>query len=184
MDKVAQIGGRRIAMPPGRGGGSLSLDNAATYYREALELGESTGVTPLLELWGSHDVFGPLKNGIYVTTAAGRADASLLLDVFHLYRSGTPYEGLRQINGAALHVIHLNDYPETSDPSSLNDGNRLYPGDGVAPLGDILRALRDNGFRGALSIELFNREYWARSAEDNAKMAIDKARAAVQEALA
>lgn len=183
MDKVARIGGTRIAMPPGFGG-AVSLDNAATYYREALELGESMGVTPLLELWGSHEVFGPLKNGIYVTTAVGRPDASLLLDVFHLYRSGTPYDGLRQINGAALHVIHLNDYPETNDPSSLDDSNRLYPGAGVAPLGDILRSLRDNGFRGALSVELFNREYWAKSAEDNARMAFDTMRAAVQDALA
>ncbi len=183
MDKVARIGGKRIAMPPGFGG-AVSLDNAVTYYRQALELGESMGVTPLLELWGSHQVFGPLKNGIYVTTAVGHPDASLLLDVFHLYRSGTPFDGLRQINGAALHVIHMNDYPATPARTEVEDSHRLYPGDGVGPLGDIFRHLRDNGFRGALSVELFNREYWQKSAEDNARMALDKTRAAVQEALA
>src|SRR3954466_6713923 len=53
MDKVAQIGGTRIAAPPGRGG-AVTLDNAAKYYREALELGAKTGVQPLLELWGTH----------------------------------------------------------------------------------------------------------------------------------
>src|SRR6185436_16322086 len=109
MDKVAQIGGKRIAVPPGNSRAAVSLDNAAKYYRDALEAGEKIGVQPLLELWGTHPVLGPLSHGIYTTVAAGRADASLLLDVFHLYKSGTPFAALRQINGAALHLMHLND---------------------------------------------------------------------------
>ena len=67
MDKVAQIGGTRIAVPPGGSGAAVSLDNAARYYREALEMGEKAGVQPLLELWGTHPVLGPLSHGIYVT---------------------------------------------------------------------------------------------------------------------
>ncbi len=184
MDKVAQIGGTRIAAPPGTNRAAVSLDNAAKYYREALEAGERIGVRPLLELWGTHPVLGPLSHGVYVTVAAGRADASLLLDVFHLYKSGTPFTALRQINGASLHVIHFNDYPQAADSSTLNDGHRLYPGDGVAPLGQILRDLRDNGFRGCLSLELFNRDYWARSADDNLKTAMEKIRGSVRAAMA
>jgi len=184
MDKVAQIGGKRIAAPPGNNRAAVSLDNAAKYYREALEMGEKMGVQPLLELWGTHPVLGPLSHGIYATVAAGRADASLLLDVFHLYKSGTPFTSLRQINGASLHIMHLNDYPQAADSSTLNDSNRIYPGDGVAPFGQILRDLRDNGFRGYLSLELFNREYWAKSADENLKTAMEKIRATVRTAMA
>lgn len=184
MDKVVQIGGKRIAAPPGNNRAAVTLDNAAKYYREALEMGEKMGVQPLLELWGTHPVLGPLSHGIYTTVAAGRADASLLLDVFHLYKSGTLFTALKQINGASLHVMHLNDYPQAADPSALNDGNRVYPGDGVAPLSQILRDLRDNGFRGYLSLELFNRDYWARSADENLKTAMDKIRTTVRAALA
>jgi sugar phosphate isomerase/epimerase len=185
MDKVAQIGGTRIAVPPGRGPGpAVSLDNAARYYREALELGGKMGVQPLCELWGTHPVLGPLRNGIYVTVAAGRPDASLLLDVFHIYKSGTPFTSLRQINGGALHVIHINDYPQAADPSTLNDSHRVYPGDGVAPFPEILRDMRDNGFRGYFSLELFNREYWAKPAEENLKTGLEKVRAVVKRALA
>jgi len=185
MDKVAQIGGKRIAATPGNNrAAAVSLDNAARDYREALEMGEKAGVLPLLELWGTHPVLGPLSHGIYVTVAAGRADASLLLDVFHLYKSGTPFTSLRQINGASLHVMHLNDYPQAADSSTLNDGNRIYPGDGVAPLRQIFRDMRDNGFRGYFSLELFNKEYWAKSADENLKTAIEKIRSAVRAALA
>lgn len=185
MDKVAQIGGTRIAAPPGNSkAAAVSLDNTAKYYREALEMGEKMGVQPLLELWGTHPVLGPLSHGIYVTVAAGRPDASLLLDVFHLYKSGTPFTALKQVNGASLHVMHLNDYPQAADSSTLNDGNRIYPGDGVAPLRQILRDLRDNGFRGYFSLELFNKEYWAKSADENLKTAMEKIRATVRAAMA
>jgi len=187
MDKVAQIGGTRIATPPGRAAANaapVTLDNAAKYYREALELGEKMGVQPLLELWGTHPLLGPLRNGIYVTVAAGRPDASLLLDVFHIYKSGTPFTSLKQINGGALHVMHINDYPQAADSSSLNDGNRVYPGDGVAPFRQILRDMRDNGFRGCFSLELFNRDYWAKSADENLKTGLDKIRTVVHQALA
>jgi 2-keto-myo-inositol isomerase len=184
MDKVAQIGGKRIAVPPGNSRVTVSLDNAAKYYREALEAGEKIGVQPLLELWGTHPILGPLSHGIYVTVAAGRADASLLLDVFHLYKSGTPFTALKQINGASLHVMHLNDYPQAAEASSLNDGSRIYPGDGVAPLRQIMRDLRDSGFRGYFSLELFNRDYWTKSADENLKTAMEKIRATVRAAMA
>jgi 2-keto-myo-inositol isomerase len=185
MDKVAQIGGTRIAAVPGNARGpAVSLDNAGKYYREALEMGEKAGVTPLLELWGTHPLLGPLRNGIYVAVAAGRPDASLLLDVFHLYKSGTPFTSLKQINGGALHVMHINDYPQAADPATLNDGNRIYPGDGVAPFRQILRDLRDNGFRGYFSLELFNKEYWTKSADENLKTGLEKIRGVVRQALA
>jgi len=185
MDKVLQIGGARIAAVPGNSRGpAVSLDNAAKYYRDALEMGEKIGVVPLLELWGTHPVLGPLRNGIYVAVAAGRPDASMLLDVFHLYKSGTPFTSLKQINGGALHVMHINDYPQAADPSTLNDGNRIYPGDGVAPFREILRDLRDSGFRGYFSLELFNKEYWAKSADENLKTGLEKIRGVVKQALA
>lgn len=184
MDKVAQIGGTRIAVPPGNNRAAVTLDNAARYYREALEMGEKAGVQPLLELWGTHPVLGPLSHGIYVSVAAGRPDASLLIDVFHLYKSGTSFDSLKQINGAALHVMHLNDYPQAADSSTLNDSNRIYPGDGVAPFRQIFRHMRDNGFRGYFSLELFNRDYWTKSADENLKTAMDKIRATVRSALA
>ncbi len=185
MDKVAQIGGKRIAVPPGNNrAAAVSLDNAARYYREALEMGEKMGVLPLLELWGTHPVLGPLSHGIYVTVGAGRPDASLLLDVFHLYKSGTPFAALKQINGGSLHVMHLNDYPQAADSSTLNDSNRIYPGDGVAPLRQIFRDLRDSGFRGYLSLELFNKEYWTKTADENLKTAMEKIRSTVRAAMA
>jgi sugar phosphate isomerase/epimerase len=184
MDKVAQIGSKRIATPPGNNGNSVNLHKAAGYYRAALELGEKMGVQPLMELWGQSSVLGPLQNGAFVAVETGRSDVSMLLDIFHLYKSGIAFPSLRQINGAALHVIHINDYPAADDPAKLNDSNRVYPGDGVAPFAQILPDLHDNGFRGYFSLELFNKDYWSQSADVNAKTGLDKIRAVVKKSLA
>lgn len=128
-------------------------------------------------------MLGPMSHGAYVAIGTGRADASMLLDIFHYYKSGASFASLNQVNGAALHVIHINDYPAGDDPSKLNDSNRVYPGDGVAPLGQVFRDLRDNGFRGVLSLELFNRDYYKMSADENATTGLEKTRAAVKKAL-
>jgi 2-keto-myo-inositol isomerase len=55
-----------------------------------------------------------------------------------------------------------------------------YPGDGVAPLASMLRDLRRIGFRGVLSLELFNRDYWKQDALKVAQTGLDKMRAVVR----
>jgi 2-keto-myo-inositol isomerase len=184
MDTVAQIGGKRIATPPGNNGNGVSLQNAAKYYIEALDIGVKMGVQPLMELWGQSPVLGPLQNGVTVAIETGRPDASMLLDIAHLYKSGIQFPSLRQINGATLHVIHINDYPASVEPTKMTDASRVYPGDGVAPFGQIMRDLRDSGFRGYFSLELFNKDYWQQSADQNAKTGLEKIRAVVKKSLA
>jgi sugar phosphate isomerase/epimerase len=78
----------------------------------------------------------------------------------------------------------MNDYPAQPPRESIGDADRVYPGDGVAPLGQILRDLSAAGFEGFLSLELFNREYWNRDAETVAREGIEKMRAAVEAAFA
>jgi sugar phosphate isomerase/epimerase len=66
----------------------------------------------------------------------------------------------------------------------VTDAHRVYPGDGVAPLTAFFKTLRSIGFSGALSVELFNREYWKQDALEVCKTAIEKTRAAVKKAFA
>lgn len=83
-----------------------------------------------------------------------------------------------------MHVLHTNDYPAEPPRETINDSSRLYPGDGIAPLTQILRDLRDIGFNGFLSLELFNRDYWKRSPVKVAREGIEKMREVVRKAMA
>ena len=55
--------------------------------------------------------------------------------------------------GEIIHA-HLNDTQDL--PRELLDlQSRVIPGDGVAPLAKILRKLREKGYTGPMSVELF-----------------------------
>jgi sugar phosphate isomerase/epimerase len=118
-----------------------------------------------------------------VITEAAHPDACALLDIFHIYRGGSDFSGLRMFSGAAMHVLHVNDYPAQPPREKLTDADRVYPGDGVAPVAQILRDLRASGFCGMLSLELFNRKLWEQDPLVVARTGLEKIKAAVATAL-
>lgn len=88
-------------------------------------------------------------------------------------------ESLKLLGGQGVHVFHVNDYPAQPDRTRIADEHRVYFGDGIAPSGMILQTLYQNGFRGMLSLELFNREYWKQDPLQVAKTGLEKMRATV-----
>lgn len=186
MDKVAQIGGLRIAAPPAGAqaadGPKIDLFRAAERYRAILELGDQTGVVPEAEVWGFASNMRTLGEVAMIAVAAGHPKACILPDVYHLHKGGSDHRGLALIAGGAIPVIHFNDYPADPPRETIVDAQRVYPGDGVAPLDAILRTLQSTGFRGFLSLELFNKEYWKLSPKTVAQTGIDKLRASVRKA--
>jgi len=184
MHLIAQIGGRHIAAPPAGAHGTPDMDllAIAERYRAVLELGRRMGVVPQLEIWGSSKTLGRVGEAVFVAVESGHPDACLLLDTYHIYKSGSSFTGLKLLNGAAMHNFHINDYPADPPRETIGDGDRVYPGDGVAPLPSILRDLHAAGYRGALSLELFNRQYWQQDALTIARRGLEKMRAVVQQA--
>lgn len=185
MDLVAQLGGTRIAAPPAGATDKPGLDlfQAAKRYRALLELGHQMGVAPQIEVWGFSKNLSRLGETVFVAVESGHRDACLLLDVYHIYKGGSDFNGLRLLGGAGLHVFHVNDYPASPPRETITDAERVYPGDGVAPLGQVFRDLRDAGFCGMLSLELFNRSYWEKDAFQVVKTGLEKTRASVEKAL-
>lgn len=162
MEMLAELGCPNIAAPAAGVNAPLGdLEEAGERYRTILEIGEKTGVRPLLEIWGSSPALSKVSTAAAVAVAAGHNDAALLLDAFHMYKGGNRFECLRLLNGRQMPIFHLNDYPADPPRERIGDGDRVYPGDGICPLAQILAMLRETGFTGGLSLELFNRSYWA-----------------------
>ncbi len=184
MDLVQRIGGKRLAAPPaGATKDAIDPYKLAERYRVLLELGDQMGVVPEVEFWGPSRTLGRLGEAALVAIESGHPKACILADVYHLYKGGSALAGLQLLSGSALHVIHMNDYPADPPRDTITDAQRVYPGDGVAPLKTILRTLRQIGFRGVLSLELFNRDYWKQDALTVAKTGIEKMRKVVKESL-
>jgi sugar phosphate isomerase/epimerase len=162
MEKVALIGGRAIAAPPvGQNDRPISdWDFAAERLARLGRVGRQVGVVPQLELWGFSQAIGNLQQLLQLAARTDSRDFGLLLDVYHLYKGGSPLNGLRLVSGSSMALFHINDYPATPDRGAIADKDRVFPGDGVAPLAQIFRDLEAGGFNGALSLELFNPDYW------------------------
>jgi sugar phosphate isomerase/epimerase len=185
MDLVQQIGGRRLAAPPvgATKQTDLVLLRAAERYRALLEVGDKIGVVPQVEVWGFSSTLSRLGECALLAIESGHPQACILADVYHLHKGGSGFGGLRLLNSVAMHVFHMNDYPANPPRAEITDAHRVYPGDGVAPLRQMIRDLHHIGFRGVLSLELFNRDYWKQDALTVARTGLQKTRDVVRQAL-
>lgn len=184
MDLVRQIGGTRIAAPPAGATKPPKLDlfEVAKRYRALLAIGADIGVTPQVELWGFSANLSRLSEVVFVAVESGYKEACLLPDIYHVYKGGSEFSGLNLVAGNAMHCFHVNDYPADPPRETIADKDRVYPGDGVAPLSDAFRTLAATGFAGALSLELFNRDYWSRDALSVIRTGHEKMKLAVARA--
>jgi 2-keto-myo-inositol isomerase len=186
MEMVAQIGCKRIAAPPA---GAYSepfqdLFEIAKRYRKILEIGDSTGVTPLLEFWGASASLYHISQAMFIATAANHPKACILPDVYHMFRGGSGFESLKQISGNAIEIFHFNDFVANLPREKQTDSDRVYPGDGIAPFKNIIEDLYNAGGKKVLSLELFNEDYWKKDAFEVAKTGLNKMKKLVEEAIA
>lgn len=178
MDTIATLGGTCAAAPPFGNVAGVPLEAFAERYAGLCQIGQAAGVTPLLELWGHSPRLSTLAEVLYVALASGRPEARLLLDVYHLYKGGNAIDSLRLLSASAIGLFHVNDYPALPPRASIADKHRVWPGDGVAPLAELAGLLRDAGYTGFLSVELFNPDYWLGDALSTARTGLELARAA------
>ena len=182
MDMLAQVGCTRIAAPPAGATNEpgLDLDQAAARYSDILELGVSMGVIPQLEVWGFSANLHKISQVMYVLAECGHPAARLLPDVYHLFKGGSDFDALKLISGHTIEIFHMNDYPASPERESMNDSHRVYPGDGIGPVQEVLRDLYHEGQTTILSLELFNRSYWEQDPLEVARTGLAKMKEAVR----
>jgi len=181
MELVARIGCKRIAASP------VGVNEVPTYsvqlgaerYRQLIELGRQTGVMPVVEFWGASKNLGRLSEAVAIAAGSGQQEASVLADVYHMYKGGSDFAEIRGLQRGMIQVMHMNDYPADPPRASIRDEHRVWPGDGIAPLREILRDLAAVNPQCVLSLELFNRQYWKMDALEAATTGLEKMKAAV-----
>lgn len=158
---TAALGGKFIAAPVQgiTALDPLKMEEYAERFKTILALGDETGVTPVLELWGM-GALNKVADCAQIVIATGHPKATMLLDFYHVYRGGNSWDTIDILNGKKLPVIHMNDYPATPAYHLLKDADRVLPGEGVCLFDEVIPKLYHAGFRGGFSVELFNKGYW------------------------
>lgn len=185
MDLLARAGCLRMAAPPvgATESAGLDLNKAAERYCELLKLGDEMGVLPQLELWGFSANLHLFGEVLYVAAESGHPKACILADVYHLFKGGSDFNSLKLINGSSMHMFHMNDYPADFSKEKITDKDRIYPGDGIAPLNQIINTLHNKNSPIVLSLELFNPQYWKQDALVVAKTGLEKMKNSVAKTL-
>ncbi len=184
MELLAKIGCKRIAAPPAGANSSdaalIDLNVITERYFTILKMGEQTGVMPILEMWGSSPNLKKISQVLYVATECGDKSARILMDVFHIFKGGSGFESVSFVGKPAIDIVHLNDYPAGIPPAKISEPDRIYPGDGIAPIRPMLHAIKDHDKPIILSLELFNQNYYKQDALVVAQTGLAKMKAVAE----
>ncbi|XID90160.1 sugar phosphate isomerase/epimerase family protein [Paenibacillaceae bacterium WGS1546] len=175
---LAELGCPSFAAPPFGDVGGASLDAIAERFAKLHAQARRYGVSPILEFWGRAKKLSRLEEAIDVADRSGVAQASLLLDPFHMYTGGSELAELSALAADRIGIVHANDYPASPPRETIGDADRLFPGDGIAPSGELARRLAALGYDGYLSLELFLPDDGGRTALETAEHGLAKMRSA------
>jgi 4-hydroxyphenylpyruvate dioxygenase len=105
-----------------------------------------------------------------IVRRAGHPALGLIVDSFHTLALEDDYAGLAKVPADKLFFVQLADAPRLNmDPLSWGRHFRKFPGQGELDLVGFTRAVLASGYRGPLSLEVFNDEFRAASARMTAR---------------
>ncbi|MFN0054335.1 MAG: sugar phosphate isomerase/epimerase family protein [Planctomycetales bacterium] len=178
MQQAVEVGAIHvIAGPPG---GMADHDLGARNYRELLELGLSMGVKPAMEFLGFVEDINTIEDALEVITKAAHPQGTIVLDPFHIFRGGGSAESIAKLKSEQIAIMHFNDSPADPPRATQHDKDRVYPGDGHLDLKRELNLLRQVGYRGWLSLELFREDLWKQDPLEVARTGLEKMRAVAE----
>ena len=182
MRMAAAIGSQHIQTIPNTVGENYSQKWVADRYRDIIELGiKDYNILPSL-VFVKYFPLKTLGQAVGVALDANHPKASVIPDVYHMYISEGGFEGLKMLKGNSIGIFQFNDAPATPALAQLNDEHRVYPGDGVLPLTQIFKDLKATGYKGCISLEMYNPTYWKGDLLAVAKTGLEKTLQTLQKA--
>lgn len=178
MDQAAYLESPLIVASPPRE--KVDLKRAGVRFAELMRMGREAGVLPTMEFLGFVDGVKDVASAWAIANGSGELEASVVADVFHMVRGGGSIDDLLQLTGGRLSHFHINDVPSSPPPLTQTDADRVMLGEGMVDLNHVIENLRSIGYRGPLSLELFNRTLWEQDPAEVCKRGLDGMRALVE----
>lgn len=180
MELAARIGAPYIVATPPRE--PCDLAQLTERYRDLLRIGRETGVRPTFEYISFFGSASRLDQAWQVVREAGDDDATLILDAFHTWNSGGSLDDLRAVPVERISHYHFDDAAREIPAGRQKDPDRVMPGEGAIDLRAEVQVLRENGYRGTVSLELFNPQLWREDPQDVLRIGLDRLREYFDEA--
>ena len=185
MRQAADIGAEHIQVvpQPKRPWEDFDPKWAADRYRELIEIGiNDYNIKPALVFVEFLPGVKRMGQAAAIAIDADHPHAKIIPDVFHMLIGDSGFNGLKHLNGDFMAIFQFNDAPKGMDVADMKDKDRVYPGDGILPLPEILRDLKATGYTGCISLELYNPSYWEQDHLAVAKTGLEKTLSVVEQA--
>ena len=157
---AAELGAPSVVVTPTRERESVA--ETGRRYGELLAMGDQFGVKPAFEFIGFFEQYNNITIALEAMQATGRDDSTMVVDAFHIFRGEGDMSDVKHVPGDRISIVHIDDAPEEPTRTTQGDNHRVMPGDGIIDLPAFFDLLREQRYRGAISLELFNETYWAR----------------------
>ena len=159
----------------------LVLDTAAEVYRDVADFAAGLGARVALEplsatIMNVETAIWTVRQALEVIRAVDRPNFGLCLDCWNVWQNADLVDAIREA-GDKIFVVQISDW---RTPRSFRD--RLVPGQGEIPLPAFLRAVRETGFRGAYSVEIFSGDFPNSLWEGDLEQTLRDSRAGLDEA--
>jgi 2-keto-myo-inositol isomerase len=142
----------------------------AQYLQPVCKAAAEYGCRLAIEPLGRQEVIPGCQEALAIIEQAGQSNLGLMWDFFHYYKSEVPLDAIRAIPIDRLWLVHVDDTP-AKPVAELTDPDRVYPGQGDLPLATYFGVLREKGYDGPVSVELFNKSYYERPIDEIAQNA-------------
>ncbi|MGR9282144.1 bifunctional sugar phosphate isomerase/epimerase/4-hydroxyphenylpyruvate dioxygenase family protein [Rhizobium johnstonii] len=142
------------------------IDRAADDFRELGERAAKRSIRVGYEAlaWGRH--INDHRDAWEIVRRADHPNIGLILDSFHTLARRIDVESIRAIPGDRIFIVQLADAPMIDmDLLYLSRHFRNMPGEGDLPVVDFMRAVAATGYKGPLSLEIFNDQFRGGSAK-------------------
>jgi 2-keto-myo-inositol isomerase len=162
-----------VATPPLEQEGQ---DHLPGRYKDLLQIGREEGIKPTFEYISFFKSVYNLADAWRIVQEADDPDATLILDAFHNWNSDSTLDELRQIPADRISHYHIDDAHPDKAPYTQKDPDRVMLGEGQIDLAAEIAVLREIGYEGTVSLELFNKELWAQNPTEVLKVGIERMR--------
>ena len=174
MRMAADIGSEHIQTIPNTVGENYDVRWVADRYRDIIEIGlQEYDLKPAI-VFVKYFPLKTMGQAAAVALDANHPQAMIIPDTYHMHISQGGFEGLKLIDGSMIAIFQFSDAPASPALDQLGDEHRVYPGDGILPLPQILTDLKANGFDKCVSLELYNPDYWEEDLQQVASTGLRK----------
>jgi len=171
--RAAALGCATVMSPVDKDRGDIAHAVAST--REVGDIAARHGVRLALEFNSQCPQLNTLAAVREITARAAHPSVGLLLDTYHLGRSGATLKQVEEVAASEIAYVQFSDPPRTGlEPGKALDP--LPPGQGSYAFREFFALLAGKGYAGFASYEAPNETAWKRDPHDVAREALAASR--------